>query len=76
MKLVTGLRRDFEARLRQRGSSLEQAKPCIVSEDGALVTVDVEHADYPKPTRPPYPIPDDYDPRRERGGCCSPPSKD
>jgi hypothetical protein len=75
MKLVTGLRRDFEARLRQRGSSWELAKACVVSEDGSLVTVDVEHVAYPK-ARPTHPIPDDYDPSTQKRGCCDPPGRD
>lgn len=41
-------RRDLEARCRQRGCTLENVRPCIVSEDGDLLTVDETHAAYPR----------------------------
>ena len=37
----------LEARCRQRGYTLEQVRPCIVSEDGDTITVDETHAAYP-----------------------------
>jgi hypothetical protein len=38
----------LEARCRQRGYTLEQVRPCIVSQDGDTITVDETHPAYPK----------------------------
>jgi len=46
--MITGRRTAFEARCRQRGYTLEQARPCIVSEDGDSITVDETHPAYPR----------------------------
>ena len=40
-------RKHLEARCSQRGYTLEQVRPCIVSEDGDLITVDETHPAYP-----------------------------
>lgn len=40
-------RRHLEARCRQRGYTLEQVRPCIVSEDGDRLVVDETHKAYP-----------------------------
>lgn len=45
--MITGRRSAFEARCRQRGYTPEQVRPCIVSEDGPLITVDETHPAYP-----------------------------
>jgi hypothetical protein len=37
----------LEARCRERGYTLEQVRPCIVSERGAVITVDETHPAYP-----------------------------
>ena len=37
----------LEARCRQRGYTLEQVRPCIVSEDGDRMVVDETHPAYP-----------------------------
>ncbi len=39
--------RHLEARCRQRGYTLEQVRPCIVSQDGDQITVDETHPAYP-----------------------------
>jgi hypothetical protein len=38
----------LEFRCRQRGYTLEQVRPCIVSEDGDTITVDETHPAYPR----------------------------
>jgi len=46
--VITGPRSNFEARCRQRGYTLEQVLPCIVSQDGDTITVDETHPSYPR----------------------------
>jgi len=38
----------LEQRCRERGYTLEDVRPCIVSEDGDIITVDETHAAYPR----------------------------
>ena len=38
----------LEQRCRERGYTLEEVRPCIVSEDGDTITVDETHAAYPR----------------------------
>jgi hypothetical protein len=40
--------RHLEARCRQRGYTLEQVRPCIVTQDGDHITVDETHPAYPR----------------------------
>ena len=40
---------DLEQRCQERGYTLEQVRPCIVSEDGDFITVDHTHDSYPHP---------------------------
>jgi hypothetical protein len=47
--MITGRRASFEARCRQRGYTLDEVRPCIVSEDGDTITVDETHPAYPRP---------------------------
>ncbi len=46
--MITGSRSAFEARCRERGYTLEQVRPCIVAEDGDIITVDETHEAYPR----------------------------
>ena len=46
--MITGKRTSFEARCRERGYTLEEVRPCIVSEDGDTITVDETHPAYPR----------------------------
>jgi hypothetical protein len=46
--MITGSRVHFDARCRERGYTLEQVRPCIVSEDGDTITVDETHESYPR----------------------------
>lgn len=41
-------RKHLEQRCRQRGYTLNEVRPCIVSEDGDALTVDETHAAYPR----------------------------
>ena len=38
---------DLEQRCRERGYTLDEVRPCIVSEDGDAITVDETHDSYP-----------------------------
>jgi hypothetical protein len=42
----------LDARCRQRGYTLDEVRPCIVSEDGDAITVDETHPAYPRQARP------------------------
>jgi hypothetical protein len=44
--------RHLEARCRERGYTLDEVRPCIVSEDGDRITVDVDHPAYPSHPKP------------------------
>lgn len=55
MKLTQCKRHHLEERLQQRGSTWEKAKPCIVSEDGDDIVVDVNHPAYPQAHRGKWP---------------------
>ena len=50
--MITGNRHQFEQRCRERGYTLDEVRPCIVSEDGDTITVDETHPDFPR-TKPP-----------------------
>jgi hypothetical protein len=40
--------RHLEARCRERGYTLDEVRPCIVSRDGDQITVDETHPAYPR----------------------------
>jgi len=42
----------LEARCRQRGYTLDEVRPCIVSQDGDTITVDETHPTYPAKAKP------------------------
>ena len=46
--MITGHRYQFEQRCRERGYTLDEVRPCIVSEDGDTITVDETHPAYPR----------------------------
>ena len=46
--MISCRRHHLEARCRQRGYTLEQVRPCIVSEDGDRLVVDETHPAYPR----------------------------
>ena len=45
-------RAHLAARCRERGYTLDEVRPCIVSEDGDQITVDVDHPAYPREAKP------------------------
>jgi len=50
--MITGPRRLFEARCRERGYTLDEVRACILAEDGDSITVDETHSSYPRERRP------------------------
>jgi len=50
--MITGHRKMFESRCRQRGYTLDEVRACIVSEDGDKITVDETHPAYPRTPQP------------------------
>lgn len=46
--MITGEKRLFLARCMERGYTLDEVRPCIVSEDGDRITVDETHSSYPR----------------------------
>jgi hypothetical protein len=44
--------RHLEARCRQRGYTLDEVRPCIVTQDGDTITVDETHPAYPSVPKP------------------------
>jgi hypothetical protein len=42
----------LEARCRERGYTLDEVRPCIVSQDGDQIVVDVDHPAYPRHPKP------------------------
>jgi hypothetical protein len=51
-------RKFLEARCRQRGYTLDEVRPCIVSEDGDRITVDETHTAYPREAKPGLTLPE------------------
>lgn len=59
--MITGPKRLFLFVCESRGYTFEQAKPCVLADDGVNVTVDENHAAYPRkrelPLKPAPPRP-------------------
>lgn len=51
--MITGRRTSFEARCRERGTTLDAVRACIVSDNGDTITVDETHEAYPRANHPP-----------------------
>ena len=51
--MITCHKRYLESRCKERGYTLEEVMPCVVSQDGDEWTIDVDHPAYPRP-RPEY----------------------
>lgn len=47
--MITGHKKYLIARCRERGYTLDQVMPCVVSQDGDMWTVDETHKAYPYP---------------------------
>lgn len=50
--MITCQRHYLAARCLERGYTLDEVRPCIVSEDGDTITVDVDHPSYPRTPKP------------------------
>jgi hypothetical protein len=50
--MISCHRQHLVARCRQRGYTLDEVRPCIVSEDGDQITVDETHGSYPREPKP------------------------
>jgi hypothetical protein len=50
--MITCQLKHLAARCRQRGYTLDEVRPCIVSEDGDTITVDETHSSYPRTPKP------------------------
>ena len=50
--MIYGTRSQLAFRCRQRGYTLDEVRPCIVSDDGDTITVDVDHPAYPRSPKP------------------------
>jgi hypothetical protein len=46
--MITGRRWQFKSRVIQRGYTWGEVRPCIVAEDGDMITVDETHPAYPR----------------------------
>ena len=53
--MITTHRSNLEARCHERGYTLAEVLPCVISQDGDEWTVDVEHPAYPRVSRLPEP---------------------
>jgi len=50
--MITCHRSHLEARCRERGYTLDEVMPCVVSQDGDQWTIDVEHPAFPRHPKP------------------------
>jgi hypothetical protein len=50
--MITCALKFLESRCKERGYTLAEVAPCIVSRDGETVTVDVDHPAYPRAPKP------------------------
>jgi hypothetical protein len=50
--MISCHRAHLAARCRERGYTLDEVRPCIVSDDGDQITVDVDHPAYPREPKP------------------------
>jgi hypothetical protein len=54
--MITCHRSNLEARCTERGYTLDEVLPCVVSQDGDDWTIDVDHPAYPRVSRLPEPV--------------------
>jgi hypothetical protein len=57
--MISCQRKHLEARCRERGYTLDEVRPCIISEDEATITVDETHPAFPRTPKPGFvpPVP-------------------
>ena len=65
--MITCHRAHLAARCRQRGYTLDEVRPCIVSKDGDTITVDETHGSYPRDTKPGFVPPAPTPPAQTHG---------
>ena len=53
--MITTHRSNLEARCTERGYTLDEVMPCVVSQDGDEWTIDTDHPAYPRVSRLPVP---------------------
>jgi hypothetical protein len=58
MKSITGPFGALLLRCAERGYTLREIEPCIISRDGEMVTVDVDHPAYPRAPKQPTALAD------------------
>jgi hypothetical protein len=64
--MITCHRSNLEARCNERGYTLDEVMPCVVSQDGDEWTIDVDHPAYPRVSRlPELPAPPTHGPGTE-----------
>jgi hypothetical protein len=67
--MITTHRSNLQARCTERGYTLDEVLPCVVSQDGDEWTIDVEHPAYPRVSRlaepPQSPAPPTHGPGTE-----------
>ena len=70
--MITCNRLHLEARCTERGYTLDEVLPCVVSQDGDVWTIDVDHPAYPRVAKagyePPQPEPVEPMPSRSAPG--------
>jgi hypothetical protein len=54
--MITTHRSNVEARCTERGYTLDEVLPCVVSQDGDEWTIDVDHPAYPRVSRLPQTV--------------------
>jgi hypothetical protein len=65
--MISCHRKHLEARCRERGYTLEEVRPCIVSEGGDQITVDETHSSYPREPKPGFAPPKPQPPATTSG---------
>lgn len=66
--MISCHRSHLEARCRERGYTLDEVMPCVVSQDGDEWTIDVEHSAYPRTPKAGY-EPQPTPPAIHHSGC-------
>jgi len=64
--MTTCHRSHLEARCHERGYTLDEVMPCVVSQDGDEWTIDVDHPAYPRTPKPGHETPPPQEPMPSR----------
>ena len=65
--MITTHRSHLEARCTERGYTLEEVMPCVITQDGDEWTIDVDHSAYPRVSRLPEPVAEEMPARAAPG---------